>query len=83
MSLYRRKEAPICAMEYTGHNADEIGKFIEKHVVALSTGEIFMDTDMGTATVKPGTFIIKPRNGKAYPCHPAVFHEMYEYIGEE
>jgi len=94
MGKYKKKPIVIDAIQWTGHNADEIKEFAgEACNVIHSTGgsadgqgypqdyiKITFKTLEGTMQAMEGDWIIKGIKGEFYPCKPEIFRETYEAV---
>lgn len=79
---YRKRPVAIQAVEWTGHNIDEIealGSSRDYHYVP--DGELIIHTLEGDHHAPIGDFIIKGVRGELYPCEPNIFRETYEEVG--
>ena len=80
---YRTKPCEIEAVQWEGHNLEEIIKFangLEKHIIRVEGLDpvIFISTLEGDMKASVGDYIIKGLRGEYYPCKPDVFHKKYE-----
>jgi hypothetical protein len=81
---YRKKPVVIDAVQFTGHNDDEILSFCptardpeaERPTIEITTLE-------GVMTAEAGDWIIKGVVGEFYPCKPDIFEATYEAVEEE
>ena len=81
MSRYRTKPCEIEALEWNGHNLEEIKEFVGD---SLGKGiphiNMKIKTLEGEMIASKGDFIIKGLRGEFYPCKPDVFHKKYELV---
>ena len=80
---YRTKPCEIEAVQWEGHNIEEIIKFtngLEKHIIRVEGLEpvIFISTLEGEMKAAEVVYIIRGLRGEYYPCKPDVFHAKYE-----
>ena len=80
---YRTKPCEIEAVQWEGHNIEEIIKFtngLEKHIIRVEGLEpvIFISTLEGDMKAAEVVYIIRGLRGEYYPCKPDVFHAKYE-----
>ena len=85
---FRTKPCEIEAVQWEGHNLDEIIKFtngLEKHIIRVEGLEpvIFISTLEGDMKASVGDYIIRGLRGEYYPCKPDVFHAKYEPCEEQ
>ncbi len=93
MTQYRKKPVVIEAVQWLGHNMDDMLEFIDisslpsdgvhvdgglGHVPALGTLDI--PTLEGVMTANAGDWIIKGVQGEFYPCKPDIFEATYDPI---
>lgn len=83
---YRKKPVVIEAIQFTGDNFSEIGRFagqrafwLNDYCVGIRTLE---DGPNGEArhVAEKGDWIIKGVKGEFYPCKPDVFEATYEPV---
>lgn len=83
---YVKKPVVIEAIQWDGHNVNEIFVFTEeKASFGIEKGGIsplFIDTLEGIMKADIGDFIIKGIKGEFYPCKPDVFAKTYEVCNE-
>lgn len=77
MGKYRKKPVVIEAIQWTGGNVDDIGRFIGKGLV-MERGKLVIATLEGEMTASKGDWIIKGVQGEFYPCKPDIFEMTYE-----
>ena len=82
---FRTKPCEIEAVQWEGHNLDEIIKFtngLEKHIIRVEGLEpvIFISTLEGDMKASVGDYIITGVHGEQYPCKPDIFEETYEPV---
>lgn len=80
MPKFRKKPVEIEAVQYIGHNFDEIEKFVGGDA-EFRDGELVVATLEGPLRATPGDWIIKGVKGEFYPCKPDIFAETYEPVG--
>lgn len=91
ISKFRKKPVVVEAVQFTGHNVQEIQEFTKGKgtgytVISIWTGEyskISIGTLEGPITAIPQDWIIKGTKGEFYPCKPDIFAEVYELVMEE
>lgn len=88
---YRKKPVEVEAVQWTGHNLDEIEKFcpIAQHTISDAAWEVgkgipyiilAIPTLEGNHYASYGDFIIRGVNGEFYPCKPDIFQKTYEAV---
>ncbi len=89
---FRKKPVVIEAVQWNGHNLQEIKDFVGKDLVysicdtAWECGKgipyvsMKIHTLEGDHEVLKGDFIIKGIKGEFYPCKPDIFEKTYESI---
>ena len=78
---YRKKPIIVEAMQNTGKNVFEIGKFSDGKCRPFYTPNGYkfsVDTLEGTMEANVGDYIIKGVKGEFYPCKPDVFEATYD-----
>jgi len=79
---YRKKPVVIDAVQWTGHNFDELEEFTEgdfyQKEVDIGTSHATVKTLEGEHIALCGDFIIKGVAGEHYPCKPDIFEQTYE-----
>jgi hypothetical protein len=76
----RKKPVEVEAIQYTGHNYDEICKFAGEKLKKDPSRKLLIPTLEGTMKASIGDFIIKGVHGELYPCKPDPFYETYELL---
>ena len=83
MGKYRKKPIVIEAVQWTGHNADQIGAFFgndDPHF-GLKKGDVWsIITLEGIMEARLDDWIIKGVKGEFYPCKPDIFEATYEKV---
>ncbi|MCT8138636.1 hypothetical protein H1D32_13330 [Anaerobacillus sp. CMMVII] len=82
---YRKKPVVIEALQWLGHNWNEMCDFIPVPDAAVGhlEGEemlIKIKTLEGEMTANMNDYIIKGVNGEFYPCKPDIFEKTYEKV---
>lgn len=91
---YRKKPVVVEAVQWNGHNINEIREFVGqslveykeeirtwmKNVVTIRTIAIEIRTLEGTYHASIGDYIIKGVQGEFYPCKPDIFKQTYEAV---
>lgn len=91
MAKFRKKPVIIDAMQWSGHNKDEVNNFIglfddpNKSIHGFSKELdglpiVLIQTLEGVHTTKPLDWIIKGVKGEFYPCKPDIFKMTYEPV---
>lgn len=76
---YRKKPVVIEAVQYDGHNKDEIRAFTEDVMRENTDGSTLgIMTLEGVMRAEPGDFIIRGVKGEYYPCKYDIFAATYE-----
>lgn len=81
---YRKKPIVIEAIQWTGHNKDEIRDFVKKDFSFHTDTQIDDHVDLyiftleGNHKAQVGDMIIKGVKGEFYPCKPDIFEMIYE-----
>lgn len=75
---YTKKPVTIDAIEWTGHNFDDIIEFDGNERVYLRMGTLCIETLEGDMKATIGDYIIKGVDGELYPCKPEIFKKTYE-----
>lgn len=78
---YKKKPIIIEAIQFTGENHEEVGRFAGLAVSRQGrNGKLVVKTLEGTMIVSPGDFVIRGIKGEYYPCKPDVFEATYEPV---
>ncbi len=87
---YCKKPVVIEAVQYHGHNFDEIEKFCTNVGASESCAELrqvrddvyacFITTLEGEHCASDGDFVIKGIQGEFYPCKPDIFFKTYDAL---
>ena len=81
MAKYRKKPVVIEAIEFTGDNADEVGRFAGLDAfIAGREKALNIKTLEGSLKVSPGDYVIRGVSGEHYPCKPDIFWQTYEPV---
>lgn len=80
---YQKKPVTIEAIEFTGHNANVVRRFMGRPEGDTSEKWITINTLEGTMFAYPSDYIIKGVNGEFYPCRSDVFYKTYEDAKEK
>lgn len=85
MPKFRKKPVVIEAIQFTGHNDDEILAFARSaaHDPEVNRPTIAITTLEGTMTAEVGDWIIKGVQGEFYPCKPDIFEATYESVDDD
>lgn len=79
---YRKKPVVVEALQWTGHNVDQMMVFCagKAHdIYENSYGfDLTIHTLEGDHHASVGDYIIKGVHGELYPCKPDIFAETYE-----
>ena len=80
---YMKKPISVEAIQWTGHNFDEIHDFVtNRPIVITGSNEIIISTLEGDMRAPEGSWIIRGPMGEFYPCRREVFEETYEPVEE-
>ena len=85
MSRWRKKPVVIEAVQFTGHNDDEIAAFVGlagRDPVDRDPSWI-IHTLEGDHMARVGDWIIRGVAGEFYPCKPDIFAATYEPVGAD
>lgn len=82
---YRTKPCEIEAVQFNGHNFEEIKEFaksycLDAEIVNGMCVSLIISTLEGKMKASHGDYIIKGLLGEFYPCKPDVFEKKYELI---
>lgn len=80
MPKFRKKPVVIDAMQFTGHNGDDIVTALgipEGHI-SVNPGALMITTMEGVMRADVLDWIIKGVKGEFYPCKPEIFTATYE-----
>ena len=92
---YRKKPVVIEAVQWNGHNLEEIKEFVGDSLIyeisdaAWKVGKgapaVYMEIETleGNHVCSRGDYIIKGIQGEFYPCKLDIFTQIYEPIGEQ
>ena len=81
---FRKKPVVIEAVQWTGRNVEEIGKFLKGPVMGRGNDStISICTLEGEMIAQPGDWIIKGVKGEFYPCKPDIFAATYEPVDDD
>lgn len=89
---YRKKPVEIDAVQYTGHNSDEIRDLVGEDLIYSSAGmigttgakELHIRTLEGDMHVSQNDWVIKGVKGEFYPVKPDIFEASYDEVeGQE
>lgn len=76
---YIKKPIPVEAIQWTGHNFDEIHDFIIGQPIVVTTfNELVISTLEGDMKAPVESWIIRGPLGEYYPCRKEVFEKTYE-----
>lgn len=75
---YRKKPVVIKAIQFNGHNHDEILSFMGS--LKAENDRVFIQTLEGEMTANLYDWIIKGVKGEFYPCKPDIFKATYEAV---
>jgi hypothetical protein len=77
---YRKKPVVIDAVQFTGTNFVELGRFFgdSPFEADLLNMELSIHTLEGEMKAQVGDYIIKGVQGEFYPCKPDIFEQTYE-----
>lgn len=78
---YQKKPIIVEAVQNTGKNVFEIGKFSDgkcRPVFTPNGYKFSVDTLEGTMEADVGDYIVKDNKGEFYPCKPDVFEATYD-----
>lgn len=93
--MYRKKPVVIEAVQWNGHNINEIKEFVNDGSLkidiidaAWKAGKdaphafVTIHTLEGDHECTKGDYIIKGVAGEFYPCKPEIFEKTYELVEE-
>lgn len=87
MAKFRKKPVVIEAMQFTGHNYNEIVHWIEGYtghpeMAHSEAGTLTMTipTLEGDHLANPHDWIIRGVKGEFYPCKPDIFEATYDAV---
>ncbi len=80
---FRKKPVVIDAIKWTGHNLEEMHKFMDSSRIVWNPllgegGALFILTLEGEMQADTGDWIIRGVKGEFYPCKPDIFAATYE-----
>ena len=75
---FRKKPVTVEAIQWTGTNMDEIGKFMDGVHWAIADHDPVIPTLEGDMRVSLNDWIIKGVKGEFYPCKPDIFAATYD-----
>jgi hypothetical protein len=84
---YTKKPVTVEAIQFTGHNFDDVEKFAGKSLGRVCNNyldgrkndwSIVIKTLEGDMKASPGDYIIRGINGEYYPCKPDIFVKTYD-----
>jgi len=78
---WRKKPVVIEAVQFDGHNHEEVGAFVGAAAEVDRDNErecLRIKTLEGKMVCSPGDFIIRGVKGEFYPCKPDIFCATYE-----
>lgn len=78
MLKFRKRPIEIEAVQFTGENHEEIGRFMGVQVDR--TEALVIETLEGFLQASPGDWIIRGVKGEFYPCRADVFEATYEAV---
>lgn len=78
---YRKKPVEIEAIQFTGENVQEIGRFagLDAQIVGREKA-LQIQTLEGLLKVSPGDYVIRGVKGEHYPCKPDIFEQTYDPV---
>jgi hypothetical protein len=81
VARYRKKPVEVEAIQYTGDNAQEIGRFagLDASVMGRERALVIHSLE-GTMHVSTGDYVIRGVSGEHYPCKPDIFHKTYDPV---
>lgn len=89
MKKFIKKPVTIEAIQWTGHNLEEIKKFSENTakkrtnlVPEKELNQLLIHTEEGVMIANLGDWIIKGVKGEFYPCKPDIFKMTYKELNE-
>jgi hypothetical protein len=70
----QRGEKPVVieAIQYDGHNGDEVVDFVDPIAFIGAGGRMVIKTLEGEMAISAGDYVIKGVNGEFYPCKPDI-----------
>lgn len=82
---YRKKPVVIDAIQYTGHNGEELrvwssGAVVDGPHEFAGVTYVQVDTLEGVMIGKVGDYIIRGLKGEFYPCREDIFLASYEPV---
>lgn len=76
---YRKKPTEVDAVQWTGHNWQEVAEFLGGRVELSSLSAVIIDTHDGLEThVDPYEWIVRDERGRMDCCTPYNFSDLYE-----
>lgn len=82
---YRKKPTVVEAIQFDGHNHEELRKWSGGKVVSAKPwkenyGTLEVKTPEGVEDAGVFWWIVKGVNGEFYPCKPDIFEQTYEKV---
>ena len=78
MAKYRNKPTEVDAIQWTGHNWQEVAEFMGGRVELSDLGAVIVEVYDGEFHAEPYDWILKTWNGSFKYLRPHVFEELYE-----
>lgn len=79
---YRKKPVVIEAIQWTGHNKDDVKYFMRESCYEFLGDILYIYTLEGRMIASQNDYIIKGIDGEYYPCKPHIFEQTYDLVEE-
>ena len=82
MSKYRKRPVIVDAVQWKGHNLEEVLKLVsdKKFTPTINGGILEISTLEGVMIANINDWIIKDVQDELYPCEPDIFEQTYEEV---
>ena len=80
---YVKKPIPVEAVQFNGHNIDEVNDFCQDAFVEDGWLCVSVLEGIMKASNKVGDYVVKDAMGKFYICEKGIFEETYEEQPEQ
>ncbi len=77
---YIKKPIPVEAVQWNGHNEEEIRDFYGKELEHIGNGNLMINTLEGRVLCRVGCYLVKGIIGEFWPVQEEIFEATYESL---
>ena len=80
--IYRRKPIEVRAVQWTGHNTDEVSAFADGNAKVVRCGLLQVVTRDSAELIYPGDYVVRDARGDIHTYERSLFEDNYEPLAD-